>query len=205
MVDDTFLNELASNSPTPGGGGASAYAGALASALASMVANLTVGKKKYDDVSDEMSEELLELETTRSTLLELIDEDAQAFGPLSLAYKMPSSTEEERAEKEKAMQQALIPATEVPLEIMRQCMMVIESCDFMAKNGNRSAISDAGTGVILAKAALRSASLNILINARSIKEKDKASGYLDEANMLLDAAAKITDEVYEYVLYILKK
>ena len=97
MVDTEFIEALASKAPTPGGGGASAYAGALASALASMVGNLTVGKKKYADVEERMQAELVELEGTRGHLLALIDEDARAFEPLAAAYGMPKGSDEERA------------------------------------------------------------------------------------------------------------
>ena len=97
MVDTEFIEALASKAPTPGGGGASAYAGALASALASMVGNLTVGKKKYADVEERMQAELVELADTREHLLALIDEDARAFGPLAAAYGMPKGSDEETA------------------------------------------------------------------------------------------------------------
>ena len=95
MVNTEFIEALASKEPTPGGGGASAYAGALASALASMVGNLTVGKKKYADVEKRVQSELLELADTRLRLLELIDADAAAFAPLAAAYGMPRGTDEE--------------------------------------------------------------------------------------------------------------
>ena len=118
MVDATFIDALASKAPTPGGGGASACAGALASALASMVGNLTVGKKKYADVEERMQAELVELDDTRARLLALIDEDARAFAPLAAAYGMPKGTDEERAAQSAALQKALVGACEVPLEIM---------------------------------------------------------------------------------------
>ena len=118
MVDTKFIEARASKAPTPGGGGASAYAGALASALASMVGNLTVGKKKYADVEERMQAELVELADTREHLLALIDEDARAFEPLAAAYGMPKGSDEERAAQSAALQAALVDACEVPLEIM---------------------------------------------------------------------------------------
>ena len=164
MVNTEFIEALASKAPTPGGGGASAYVGALASALASMVGNLTVGKKKYADVEERVQAELLELEATRLRLLELIDADAEAFAPLAAAYGLPRGTEEETAAQRAALQVALVDACEVPLEIMRQCVQVIESCVFLGCHGSVLAVSDAGAGAVLAKAALLAASLNVRIN-----------------------------------------
>ena len=168
MVDTEFVEALASKAPTPGGGGASAYAGALASALASMVGNLTVGKKKYADVEERMRAELVELDDTRAHLLSLIDEDARAFEPLAAAYGMPKDTDAERAAQNAALQKALVGACEVPLEIMACCLQVIESCVFVARHGSVLALSDAGAGAVLAKAALMAASLNVVINIGSM-------------------------------------
>ena len=135
-INQDFINELASKAPTPGGGGASAYCGALATALASMVGNLTVGKKTYAAVEDEVKEALIQLEEQRNKFVELIDKDAQAFEPLSRAYRLPRATSEELAHKNKVMQQALVGATEVPLEIMEICAQVITTSKFLAHNGS---------------------------------------------------------------------
>lgn len=200
MVDTVFIDELASAAPTPGGGGASAYAGALASALASMVGNLTVGKKKYAEVEERVQSELVELEDTRIRLLELIDEDAAAFAPLAAAYGMPRETPEERAAKEAALQEALVGACEVPLEIMAQCMQVIESCVFLARHGSVLAVSDAGAGAVLAKAALVAASLNVRINIASMADGARAAAYRDRMEDLLAAGGALADDVYADVV-----
>ena len=182
MVNTEFIEALASKAPTPGGGGASAYVGVLASALASMVGNLTVGKKKYADVEERVQAELLELEATRLRLLELIDADAEAFAPLAAAYGMARDTDGAAAAQRAALQVALVDACEVPLEIMRQCVQVIESCVFMAKHGSVLAVSDAGAGAVLAKAALLAASLNVRINIASMDDAVRA-GILKEADV----------------------
>ena len=119
MVDSTFIDELASAAPTPGGGGASAYVGAVASALASMVGNLTAGKKTYVAVEAEVQDALRDLEGVRGKLLALIESDAAAFEPLAASYRMPKATPEEAAAKQAALQAALGPACDVPLEIGR--------------------------------------------------------------------------------------
>ena len=200
MVDTEFIEALASKAPTPGGGGASAYAGALASALASMVGNLTVGKKKYAAVEERMRAELLALEATRLRLLELIDGDAAAFAPLAAAYGLPRGTDEAAAAQRAALQVALVDACEVPLEIMRQCVQVIESCVFMAKHGSVLALSDAGAAVVLAKAALLSASLNVRINIGSMADKARAKAYRDQMEDLIAAGGTLADDVYAGVV-----
>ena len=106
-----FLNVLSSSAPVPGGGGASAAVGAFGAALGMMVANLTVGKKKYADVEAEMIEICGRLEKIRDRLIVLTDEDAKAFEPLSKAYGLPKNTPEEKAEKERILEQALYEAS----------------------------------------------------------------------------------------------
>ncbi len=200
MIDTEFIEALASKAPTPGGGGASAYAGALASALASMVGNLTVGKKKYAAVEEPMQAELLALEATRLRLLELIDGDAAAFAPLAAAYGMARDTDEAAEAQRQALQAALVGACEVPLQIMEQCVQVIESCVFMAKHGSVLAVSDAGAAVVLAKAALLAASLNVRINIGSMADEARATAYRDRMEDLIAAGSALADDVYADVV-----
>ena len=199
-INQDFINELASKAPTPGGGGASAYCGALATALASMVGNLTVGKKTYAAVEDEVKEALIQLEEQRNKFVELIDKDAQAFEPLSRAYRLPRATSEELAYKNKVMQQALVGATEVPLEIMDICAQVITTSKFLAHNGSRLALSDVGVAVLFAKAALKGASLNVYANASSMTNEAQARSYIQQADCLIEEYGALADELYEYVI-----
>lgn len=199
-INQDFINELASEAPTPGGGGASAYCGALATALASMVGNLTVGKKTYAAVEDEVKEALIQLEEQRNKFVELIDKDAQAFEPLSRAYRLPRATSEELAHKNKVMQQALVGATEVPLEIMEICAQVITTSKFLAHNGSRLALSDVGVAVLFAKAALKGASLNVYANASSMANEAQARSYIQQADCLIEEYGALADELYEYVI-----
>lgn len=199
-INQDFINELASKAPTPGGGGASAYCGALATALASMVGNLTVGKKTYAAVEDEVKEVLIQLEEQRNKFVELIDKDAQAFEPLSRAYRLPRATSEELAHKNKVMQQALVGATEVPLEIMEICAQVITTSKFLAHNGSHLALSDVGVAVLFAKAALKGASLNVYANASSMANEAQARSYIQQADCLIEEYGALADELYEYVI-----
>ena len=200
MLDTTFIMDLASKAPTPGGGGASAYVGALSSALGSMVGNLTVGKKRYEAVEADTYIVLEKLADERTRLIGLVDEDARAFAPLAAAYGMPKATPEELAEKDRVMQQALVGACEVPLDIMRSCAQVIDLCEFLAYNGSRMVLSDVGVAVAFGKAALLGASLNVFINAKDIADRGRAKAYIEEADRLVDGSGALADKLYAYVL-----
>ena len=133
MVNTEFVDALASDAAVPGGGGGAAYAGALAAALGAMVGNITAGKPKFADIADDMRASVVELDAARTRLLELIDEDAEAFSRLAATWKLSRATEEEKAARHAAEQAALVGACEVPLRIMRVCAAVIESDEFLAK------------------------------------------------------------------------
>ena len=200
MVDQTFINEVAAGTPTPGGGGASAYCGALGSALSSMVGNLTVGKKRYADVEEEVQKHLDALEAVRSELLDLVEQDAHAFAPLADAFKMPHTNNEEKAKRHETIQKALIGAIEVPFSIMNACARVIELSDFLAYHGNRTAISDVATGVSFAKGALKGAALNVYVNAAMLDDRALAQRYTQQADSLIEESGRRADEIYDYVL-----
>ena len=198
-IDQTFISELATKAPTPGGGGASAYCGALASALASMVGNLTVGKKKYASVETEVEQALEELADLREGLIALIDADAQAFEPLAASWKMPASTPREQEIKRRATQAALVDACAVPLEIMGACAKVIVLCEFMAHNGSVMALSDAGVAALFAQAALEGASLNIIINAQSLEDEAIAADFMTKQRVLIETYGNKARETYLFV------
>ncbi|OUO88786.1 sugar ABC transporter substrate-binding protein [Gordonibacter urolithinfaciens] len=199
MYDTSFIDELASAAPTPGGGGASAYAGALAAALASMVGNLTVGKKTYADVEDEVRASLARLDALRARLVELVDEDARAFEPLAAAYRLPKATPEEQAAKNAALQQALVGASDVPLAIMRAVADVVDEADYLAHHGSKMARSDAGVAAAFARAASDGASLNIFINAASMDDAAQAARYRGEAESLAARTCERCDELFDFV------
>ena len=198
-MDTTFIDELASAAPTPGGGGAASYVGAVASALASMVGNLTVGKKTYAAVEDDVRARLDALEHLRDKLLALIESDAQAFEPLAASYRMPKATPEEAAAKQAALQLALGPACDVPLIIMRTCAEVIDHADFLARNGSKLAVSDAGAAAVLARAAVV-ASMNVYINAASMDDEARADRYRAEADRLIAEANERADGILAYTM-----
>lgn len=198
-MDTEFLEELASASSTPGGGGASAYCGAIAAALASMVCNLTIGKAKFSDVESEVVGCLGRLSILRSRLVSLVDEDAQAFGPLAAAYRMPKDNDALIEARTAAIQEGLILACEPPLAMMRAIIDVLHECDFIARNGSKMAISDAGACALIAKAALMSASLNVYINADSMSTDQDRQRFIDEADALVSRGVELADAIYLHV------
>lgn len=195
-----FLEALSSGAPVPGGGGASAAVGAFASALGMMVANLTIGKKTYADVEEEVKETKEKLLTLQKELVRLTDEDAKAFEPLSKAYGLPRGTEEEKAERDKVMEAALYEASLVPLEIMRTVRKVMDLLEILGEKGSRIAISDVGVGILFAQGALEGASLNVYINTKLMKEKERAKELNAEADRLIAEGRKLKEEIYQAVL-----
>lgn len=169
-----FTEVLSGSDPVPGGGGASALAGAVGTALSRMVGSLTLGKKKYKDVEPEIRKAMDEAESLQNELLELIERDAEVFSPLAAAYKLPKETEEEIAHKNEVMEKCLLDACMVPLDIMSCCCQAIELAQFFAENGSRMAVSDAGASAAILRGALEAASMNVYINTKSMKNREKA-------------------------------
>ena len=167
----SFLDEVASESPAPGGGSVAALAGALGAALSAMVCNLTLNKEKFASVHDEIEEVLERCEHTRERLTDIIDKDTEAFNKVIDAIKLPKDTEEEQKKRKKELQKALKGAALVPLETARLCAEVIELSKVVAQKGNQNSITDAASSAIIAEAGFRAAILNVKINLASIKDK----------------------------------
>jgi formiminotetrahydrofolate cyclodeaminase len=194
-----FTEILASKTPTPGGGGASALVGAIAASLGSMVGNLTLGKAKYADVMDDIRNLTLRAEKLRERLLSLVAEDALSFAPLAKAYGLPENTDAEKLVKADTLEVSLKTACDVPLAIMKSCCEAISlNAEFMEK-GSRLAVSDAGAGAVFGKAALIGASLNIFINTKLMKDRAYASDLNAEADAMIEAYGKKADAVYAAV------
>jgi formiminotetrahydrofolate cyclodeaminase len=194
-----FLDELASEQPTPGGGGAAAIMGAVGAALVSMVANLTIGKKNYEAFDEELKETRAKAEALRAELTAAINEDVDAFNAVMGAYGLPREGDEQKAARAAAIQAALKQATDAPLRAVKACHEVIKLSAVVAEKGNVNVISDAGVAALAANAGLRSAALNVFINAKSIKDREFAEIRLGEVNALTDLAARKTEEVYAVV------
>jgi methenyltetrahydrofolate cyclohydrolase len=195
----TFLDDLASERPTPGGGGAAAVCGAIGAALVSMVANLTIGKKNYEGVSEDLKAVNAKAQALRAELTGAIEEDVVAFNSVMSAYGLPRATDEEKAKRTAAIQAALKDATLAPLRAVKACFEVIRLSATVAEKGNLNVISDAGVAALAAQAGLRSAALNVFINAKAIKDRDFAEKQLAEVNALLAQAAEMTESVDQTV------
>ncbi|WP_264049188.1 methenyltetrahydrofolate cyclohydrolase [Methylobacterium flocculans] len=195
----TFLDGLASAAPTPGGGGAAAISGAMGAALLSMVCNLTIGKKKYVEVEGELREILGQSEALRAELTGMIADDVAAFDAVMGAYGLPKATDEEKAARADRIQAALKIATDVPLACCRACRKVIDLSQAVADKGNLNVISDAGVAVLSAHAGLRSAALNVYVNAKGLDDRAFADERLRELETLLGSAGPLNEAVYEVV------
>jgi formiminotetrahydrofolate cyclodeaminase len=195
----TFLDELASGAPTPGGGSAAAIMGAMGAALISMVCNVTIGKKGHEAVEAEMKAVRDESEKLRLRLTALVAEDVAAFDALMAAYRLPKSSEEDKSRRAAAIQSSLRGATETPLKCARACAEVVALSKRAGEKGYAGVISDAGVGVLAANTALRSAALNVYINAPSLKDRDCAAAATAELEKLLDDCARESELVFELV------
>ena len=194
LVDLTvkgFADETSRESPAPGGGTISAYMGALGAALGTMVANLSSHKRGWDDRWAEFSAWADKGQALMTELLHLVDEDTDAFNEIMKAFSLPKTTDEEKAARSAAIQQATLYATQVPLRTMKASFRAFEICKAMAAEGNPASVSDAGVGALAARAAVLGACLNVKINAASLKDRNVAEPLIAEANEL---AAKACEE-----------
>ena len=199
-----FIEMLASKSPVPGGGGASALVGAVGMALGSMVGNLTLGKKKYLDVQEDIIGLLETATKLQNELLELVAQDAQVFEPLAKVYGLPKDTPEQAAYKAQVMEDALRQACTVPMGIMQKAAACIDVHAELAKKGTRIAISDAGVGVLFSKSAMMGAALNVYINTAGMCDKAYAEEVNAEADNLLTEYEPRADAVYQDVRTIIR-
>lgn len=196
----SFLDDLASNLPAPGGGSVASLAGALGAALVSMVCNLTLGKKGYEAVQGDIQSLLGQSEALRQEMTDLLEADVAAYTAYSQTAKMPRDTDDEKAMRNAAMQAALKNATMVPMRIAEVAVQIMSLCEPAAIKGNRWAVSDAGVAVLMAEAALRSAALNVLINLGTIKDSDFVADKRAHLDGLLAGKGRMRDEVYDLVV-----
>ena len=202
LIDMTckgFAEETASESPAPGGGSIAAYMGALGAALGTMVANLSSHKAGWDDRWEEFSGWAEKGQALLRELLHLVDEDTAAFNRIMDVFAMPKSTDEEKAARSAALQEATLYATEVPLRTMKAASRVFEIVRTMASEGNPNSVSDAGVGALAARSAVLGACLNVKINAAGLKDRAAADALVAEANSVAAAAERAEREVLEIV------
>ena len=178
--EPSFLEQLAAGTPTPGGGAAAAYAGAMAAALVAMVARLTLGKKKYEEVQDRMSQIASQADDLRVSLEGSASLDAQAFNAVIVAHRLPKGSKVEKTARSEAIERATHRAAIVPLQIARQATSVLKLATEVAETGNVNAVTDAGSAGAIAQAALRATGLNVRTNASNVSNREAADEWLQE-------------------------
>lgn len=198
--DYKFLDNLAAGTAVPGGGSASAFAGAMAAGLVAMVARLTQGKKRYAEIEPRMKEIESSADEHRKLLTEAVAKDSAAFTAVMSAYKMPKETPEQISARNQAVQRATLQAIMVPLEVAETCVGLILLAAEVAEKGNKNAVTDAGTGAALASAAYTGASMNVQINLTTLDDQEK----VDEFAQQLAELKKQSDLAYKQLQQVLK-
>ncbi len=199
MTLEDFVHETASESKAPGGGSISAAMGAMGAALGTMVANLSSHKRGWDDRWEEFSDWAEKGKACHDDLLRLIDEDTNAFNRIMEAFRLPSGTEQQKAEKNAAIQAATKEAIEVPLRVMETSLACLEVCKAMARDGNPASVSDAGVGALAARSAAMGAFLNVKINAGGVEDKAWLNEVLARGEAMQQAAKAMEREIIEIV------
>lgn len=195
-----FVDLMASDAPAPGGGSAAALEGALGAALTAMVCALTIGKKKYADVQELAAESQKKADDLKARFVDVIDRDTQAFNAVSAVFAMPKETDEEKAARKAAMQQALKGCTKTPYEMMELSCQALELTRSVVGKLNASAASDLGCAALSLKAAMQGAWLNVLINIGGIQDEAFVQEYRQKGQQLLDRAMPLADSIYQDVL-----
>lgn len=200
-----FIDVVASDNPTPGGGSVAALAGSLGGALTNMVGTLTIDKKMWDDIPENAQKEMQsafdEMAEKINSLSKIIDEDSTAFDDVMQAFKMPKETEEEKKARSNAIQEGYKHALEVPLRCAEECYRVLELQEIFANYGNVNAITDVGVGTLLAYTGLEGALFNVTINLLSVKDAEYKKNIESKVSELLKDGkrlkSKLIEKVYE--------
>ena len=195
-----YLNELSSNSPTPGGGNVAALCGALSASLGTMVCNLTIGKKKYADVENEMISVKQKLETYQKTFVELGAKDNAAFEKVMEAFKLPKETDAEKETRSKKIEEATLGAADIPAQVMKTCADILPLLKIIIDKGNRNSLSDAGVAASLIGTAAKSAYMNVIINCSSLSNQTIAQEIKKRADVSIEEISRSSDFLVEQVV-----
>ncbi len=198
-----YLKSLSSDSPTPGGGNVAAVCGSLAASLGVMVCNLTIGKKKYADVQDKIISLKNDLSAAQAAFIKLAGEDNAAFDKVMAAMKMPKDSDEQKAERGKAIEKATMEAIEVPLLVITLCEDIMQWVIDVAKSGNKNSVSDAGVALSLLRAGAEGAYLNVIINCASLADHAVAEEIMKDADARLQNVRHHTGSAYKMVCDII--
>ena len=196
---EEFAAVTGSDAPAPGGGSISALNGAIATALTEMVANLTIGKKKYADVEGQMKTIATEAALIRERLIRDIDRDSEAYDRVFAAFKLPKETEEQIAERARAIEDATKEAAIVPMQVAEEIASVMETVIYVAHKGNRNAVTDACVAMMTARTCVLGALLNVRINLASIKDEAFVKQMKVKADHLESEAIRIETKLLDWV------
>lgn len=199
MTVKNYLDVLKSEAPAPGGGSVSALSAAQGAGLVAMVCDLTIPKEKYAEYKDLCQQVKAEILEVFDELVIGIDKDTEAYNKVSAAFKLPKGTDEEKAARSKAIQEATIIATEVPYETMSLCMKGIEITAKIVGKSNPNASSDLGVAALNFLAGIKGAYLNVMINLPGIKSEEQKARFKDAEEMVKKAEAA-ADKIYKEVL-----
>ncbi|PKA84535.1 glutamate formiminotransferase/formiminotetrahydrofolate cyclodeaminase [Ulvibacter sp. MAR_2010_11] len=194
-----FADETAGESMAPGGGSIAAYVGTLGVALGTMVANLSAHKAGWDDRWEFFSQWAEKGQAYKNRLLYLVDEDTNSFNKIIDGFRMPQGSEAEKEKRRDAIETATKYATEIPFQVMETAYKSMEVMQAMLKDGLQSSLSDAGVGVLCARAAVLGAYFNVRINAKDIKDRDFAETILKKASDIYEKTLQIEKETITYI------
>ena len=198
FVDRTlraFSDDIASDAPVPGGGSASAFAGAMGAALAAMVARIA-SKKSNDEA---LRDYIAEMDNLRADFLRLVDDDSAAYAGVAEAMKLPRNTDAEKDARTERVQSALLAASRVPLELARTSRRLLDACERGLANAPSAAVSDIGVGAILSEAALEGAAMNVMINLASVKDRGQVKALSEDLDRAIEGAAAQRKRITDFV------
>lgn len=194
-IDKSFLEALASDSPTPGGGAVAAYVGAMGAALVSMVARLTIGRPKYAEVEAQMNEILKQSERLREELTQAVAEDEAAFNVVMAAFKLPKETAKEQSARAEAIEAAMLGAAQVPLTVAQKAATLMALAERCTALGNLHAISDGASAASMARAAITSAGYNVRANVAGLADKTTGENLMTQLNAIEKNAARLEKDI----------
>jgi len=193
----SLLEAISGPDPTPGGGSASALAAALGTSLLAMVAAMPKSRSNSDEEKVILRKASTQLAPLRTRLIELVDEDSRAYDAVVAAYRLPKTTDDDKAARKAAVQDAMLEASEVPLAVMRSAAEALAQAEAVARCGNRNASSDVGVAIELLQAGLRGAGMNVRINLESLSDRIAADRMAAEAWRLEASAATLAKHAQE--------
>lgn len=206
---ESFVNEIDSKAPTPGGGSVSAYASTMGVSLAKMVGHLTVGKKRFlaldEKIKLEFQDVLDALVSVKEELLELVDKDTDAFNLIMKAFRMPKETDEQIKERLLKIQDGTLEAILVPLKVASLSISALHHLPYVLKYGNKNALSDLGVAALSLATGLEGACMNVMINLSGLDDKIAAKQFEMQIDEMIKTGRELRDELLESVYKRLRK